>query len=413
MPIAKKVRIYDLARELKQDTKHIIEELKRRGADVDVPSQSISVELAEQVRNKYFPKTETVPKRAIKIIKSARKEDTSAAEEKILPVTIEEPHEEITARREEIETPVLIEDDKSVSSQVKQLKKRIIVKPKVEKQPEISAVEEISATEDAAPERIFRMFPRKSTVDGSTIISPTAENKADIIKTEKQDEKKIIQSSLAVVENKDKKLFTEIPINSKKEIPNNTAINELKIDCRECLRPTRHNLIYSTNVADTELDEKYQIVQCNGCDSLSFRRITFRKNQSNNKEEIDLYPSRIKGRQKLQLESIPPTIAQIYEEIHLALSNRLLIVATTGMRTLIELVCNDLNSTAGNLKGKINDLLRRQLLTPKNANNLHKLRDFGNDAAHEANIQSENTLNRCIDIIEHLLKDIYSPEISS
>ncbi len=58
-------------------------------------------------------------------------------------------------------------------------------------------------------------------------------------------------------------------------------------------------------------------------------------------------------------------------------------------------------------------LVRRQLLTPKNANNLHKLRDFGNDAAHEANIQSENTLNRCIDIIEHLLKDIYSPEISS
>ena len=88
-------------------------------------------------------------------------------------------------------------------------------------------------------------------------------------------------------------------------------------------------------------------------------------------------------------------------------------MATTGMRTLIELVCNDLNSTAGNLKGKIDDLVRRQLLTPKNANNLHKLRDFGNDAAHEANIQSENTLNRCIDIIEHLLKDIYSPEIPS
>jgi translation initiation factor IF-2 len=161
MPIAKKVRIYDLARELKQDTKRIIEDLKREGADVDVPSNSVSVEIAEKVRNKYFPKTETAPKRAIKIIKAAKKEDTSAAEEEILPVTIEEPQEEITAsreEREEIETPVL-EDDKSVSSQVKQLKKKTVVKPKEEKQPEIPAVEEISATEETAPEQFEIELP--------------------------------------------------------------------------------------------------------------------------------------------------------------------------------------------------------------------------------------------------------------
>ena len=32
--IGNKVRIYDLAKELKQDTKRIIEELRREGADV-------------------------------------------------------------------------------------------------------------------------------------------------------------------------------------------------------------------------------------------------------------------------------------------------------------------------------------------------------------------------------------------
>ena len=63
------VRIYDLARDLKQDTKRVIEELRREGADVSVPSNSVSKELAEKIRNKYFPKVEAAPKRFIKVIK--------------------------------------------------------------------------------------------------------------------------------------------------------------------------------------------------------------------------------------------------------------------------------------------------------------------------------------------------------
>ncbi len=35
MPVGSSVRIYDLAKELKQDTKRVIEELRREGADVN------------------------------------------------------------------------------------------------------------------------------------------------------------------------------------------------------------------------------------------------------------------------------------------------------------------------------------------------------------------------------------------
>jgi 5-methylcytosine-specific restriction protein B len=65
------VRIYDLAKELKIDTKRLIEEVRREGVDVSVPSNSISKELAEKIRNKYFPKKDTSVKRAIKIVKKA------------------------------------------------------------------------------------------------------------------------------------------------------------------------------------------------------------------------------------------------------------------------------------------------------------------------------------------------------
>ena len=81
MPIRKSVRIYDLARELKQDTKRVMEDLRRAGADVSVASNSVSAEIAEKVRSKYFPKTEIAPKRAIKVIKASKIEDSLVGEE--------------------------------------------------------------------------------------------------------------------------------------------------------------------------------------------------------------------------------------------------------------------------------------------------------------------------------------------
>src|SRR6187402_518202 len=83
MPIGKKIRIYDLARDLKQDAKRVMEDLRREGADVSVPSNSVSLELAEKVRLKYFPKTEVAPKRAIKIIKASKKSEAEAAAEEL------------------------------------------------------------------------------------------------------------------------------------------------------------------------------------------------------------------------------------------------------------------------------------------------------------------------------------------
>jgi len=66
-----KTRLYDLAKELKIDTKRLIEEVRREGVDVSVPSNSISKELAEKIREKYFPKQAATAKRAIKVVKKA------------------------------------------------------------------------------------------------------------------------------------------------------------------------------------------------------------------------------------------------------------------------------------------------------------------------------------------------------
>lgn len=73
MTVSSKIRLYDLALELKLDTKRLIEEVRREGVDVSVPSNSVSYELAEKIRNKYFPKKETIAKRGVRVVKKAER----------------------------------------------------------------------------------------------------------------------------------------------------------------------------------------------------------------------------------------------------------------------------------------------------------------------------------------------------
>ncbi|MBV9924185.1 MAG: translation initiation factor IF-2 [Acidobacteria bacterium] len=83
-----KIRIYDLAKELKMESKRLIEEVRREGVDVSVPSNTISKELAEKIRNKYFPKKEPAVHRAIRVVKKAKhaEDDAHAPEPSEAPV---------------------------------------------------------------------------------------------------------------------------------------------------------------------------------------------------------------------------------------------------------------------------------------------------------------------------------------
>jgi translation initiation factor IF-2 len=109
------VRLYDLAKELKLDTKRVIEDVRREGLDVSVPSNSIPKEIADKIRNKYFPKKEvSTAKRAVRIVKHTR----PTAEEE---VSTEPIYEEVPATAEvdkPAEKPVEVTPTKAVAEPV-------------------------------------------------------------------------------------------------------------------------------------------------------------------------------------------------------------------------------------------------------------------------------------------------------
>src|ERR1700682_4354582 len=104
MSVSSKIRLYDLAKELKLDTKRLIEEVRREGVDVSVPSNSVSKELAEKIRNKYFPKKETIAKRGVRVVKRAERAVKKAPP--VEPLPISEPEPEVSAPSPQAEAPV-------------------------------------------------------------------------------------------------------------------------------------------------------------------------------------------------------------------------------------------------------------------------------------------------------------------
>ncbi len=134
MPVGTAVRIYDLAREVKQDTKRVIEDLRREGADVSVPSNSVSKELAEKVRSRYFPKTETSPKRLIKVIKKASVIDEPDVEPESSQPEIIEQAAQITDKKEAaitLQPAAQTEELQKPARQIRKLQKRVEVEPSV------------------------------------------------------------------------------------------------------------------------------------------------------------------------------------------------------------------------------------------------------------------------------------------
>jgi uncharacterized protein DUF4145 len=77
------------------------------------------------------------------------------------------------------------------------------------------------------------------------------------------------------------------------------------------------------------------------------------------------------------------------------------------LRALVETVCHEKNAQGKSLLNKIDDLTAKSILTPAGAQILHKIRTLGNAAAHKVKPHSEKQLAVAMDVVEHLLTDVY------
>jgi hypothetical protein len=191
-----------------------------------------------------------------------------------------------------------------------------------------------------------------------------------------------------------------------------------------------------SDVLTLNISDRYQIIQCQGCKSISFRHV--KSNSDDNKACVSLYPHRSEiTREMKDYYHLPKNIEKIYRETISCFNNQNLILCAAGLRAIVEGICADKNIEGGsvqekekdgtlktnedgsakmkyskNLDGKIAGLAEGGIVTPDQTSILHAHRFLGNDALHELQLARSNVKSICeiklaIEVVEGVLDIIY------
>lgn len=220
----------------------------------------------------------------------------------------------------------------------------------------------------------------------------------------------------------------------------------VKAQCSRCENVTNHTVQQEVSTGGSDPDDeiswsdRYQIIQCNGCEEISFRHVHWfsedrywgDENDNSDGSTIKLYPMRSESTlSQKSFENITPRLRRIYRETIDCYNNESFTLCAAGLRAIVEGICGERGVTEGpvtivkndgteetklrkSLEGKINGLQARGFLTNQKAAMLHEHRFLGNDAVHELDNPSRQELAMALDIVEHILNEIYEmPDVAN
>ncbi len=188
--------------------------------------------------------------------------------------------------------------------------------------------------------------------------------------------------------------------------------------CSSCDRDTKHDILFSAEESEYEyrIDRSYQVVQCCGCETKSFRKVVAYIEDSYRIDEdewetpkvISSFPAILKGHRTVpDITRAPKNVRSIYTESLAAIKNEFLTLAGIGLRATIEAICNERGVTGWNLDIRIDKLAKAGFVSQADADRLHAIRFMGNDAAHDIQAADLDGLLIALKIIEHLIVSIY------
>lgn len=199
----------------------------------------------------------------------------------------------------------------------------------------------------------------------------------------------------------------------KRKVQVNQSLNrEYQVQCVECHGVTVHHPLASvdvreaTDVEDMIFDSGYQIIECQGCKTVSFREDHV--STEDPEPTHRLFPPRNVARRVIDgVWYLPTHVSTIYHETHSAIQNDMRVLAGVGIRAIVEAVCNDQKCQERDLYKRIAELAAKNVLTESGAKLLQELRVMGNQAAHEIEPHETEKLVVAMDVVDHLLTGVY------
>lgn len=162
-----------------------------------------------------------------------------------------------------------------------------------------------------------------------------------------------------------------------------------------------------------ETREEWLLIQCQGCDSISAKQYKYDTREDG--VYYFLYPERTSDQlPRKTYQKLPKHLDTLYSDVIRSFNRYLYLLCAIGIRALLEGVCNDRGINKGptqdgkersTLEGKINGLI--SLVPESIVRNLHGIRIFGNQAAHELDPPTKEELELSISVMEDILNVVY------
>lgn len=216
-------------------------------------------------------------------------------------------------------------------------------------------------------------------------------------------------------------------------LPINSVAIKFKAFCNRCNTITNHSIKAEHKIVDTTDIENegvieqhylgtysYQIIECNGCESISFRIIDFLTNFmdideasgewkiSNDKTFETFYPERMENSMvEKRIVGIPILLRKAYQEVLQCYNYDLKILCAAGLRALIEGICNHYKISGPEFKDRIDTLGSNGLISQSLATSLHTHRFLGNFAMHQLSIAEKDELKVAIELIEITMETLF------
>lgn len=106
-------------------------------------------------------------------------------------------------------------------------------------------------------------------------------------------------------------------------------------------------------------------------------------------------------------QSLKPDIKSLMEEVYFGFQKEMRALPSMGLRAVIDVVCNDLIGDIGGFAQKLSQLEKEKHITPKHKALLETALDVGHATIHRGHFPELKDLRIALDIIEHLLKEVY------
>lgn len=167
---------------------------------------------------------------------------------------------------------------------------------------------------------------------------------------------------------------------------------------------------------DYRLDRDYQIVECCGCGTKSFRKVISYIEEAYQTgedewevpQDVTTFPAILKGHKSLSdIQRAPKIVREIYTQSINSIKTGSNILAGIGLRATIEAICNERSVSGKNLELRIDKLAKSGFVSQNDADRLHAIRFLGNDAAHEIQPADFGSLIAALKIVEHLIVSLY------